>query len=555
MNVVKKTLGRLAFYYLLLAINVIPCANIIPDAFPTRNLSTVYLLILSACLIRYYSYRVSVFGTLPLMMKALSWMAFLLLLLRGLKYSVFAGVDVLARHTWYLYYAPMLLLPLLLFYIALLVSPGENSHVPKKWYVFGAITVLLILIVLTNDLHGLVFRFHPQFANWNNDYSHAPLFYVVTAWQYVLYLAAILVLTVKCRVSSVKKYAWLTGIPFSIGIAMSVLLMTGSMPMIGGSYIVEFPEALIFMAAGVLECCMQLGLIPTNTSYGKMFGVFSLSAQITDRRGKPVYLSKSAVPLTAEQVALPNGVRIGEHTVLHKMELPGGFGFWQDDMTELDRLNEELAQAKEDLAQETQLIRLQNELKEKQAKIEQRTAVYDAIAKHTRRQSKAISQLAKKARMTTDLALKDECGKRITLFAAYIKRYANLMLLSYENTTIETGELALSFSEVLRYLNFAGTPGELVSRASKDVSAEAALAVFEVFGTLLCEHIASLRGVFIHLSNMENAVCKLTLENLETSLSKETGDMLSRAGVTWDCVQEDNVTYVGFILPERGQRV
>ena len=112
MNVVKKTLGRLALYFLLLAINIIPCANIIPDAFPTRNVSTIYLLILSACLIRYYLYRVSGSGGLPFMMKSLSWMAFLLLLLRGIKYSVFAGVDVLARLSWYLYYAPMLLLPL-----------------------------------------------------------------------------------------------------------------------------------------------------------------------------------------------------------------------------------------------------------------------------------------------------------------------------------------------------------------------------------------------------------------------------------------------------------
>ncbi|MBQ9598866.1 MAG: Clp protease ClpP, partial [Clostridia bacterium] len=71
------------------------------DVFPTRNLSTLYLLILSSCLIRYYSYRVSGSTYLSVMMKALSWMAFLLILLRGVKYSVFAGVaiyNILMRH-------------------------------------------------------------------------------------------------------------------------------------------------------------------------------------------------------------------------------------------------------------------------------------------------------------------------------------------------------------------------------------------------------------------------------------------------------------------------
>ncbi|MBR7092044.1 MAG: hypothetical protein IKI50_02530 [Clostridia bacterium] len=555
MNVVKTTLGRLALYALLLAVNIIPCASILPDKFPTRNVSTLYLLILSACLIRYYSYRVSSDGALPFMMKSLSWMAFLLLLLRGVKYSVFAGVAVLARHTWYAYYVPMLLLPLSFFYISLLVSPKGDARLPKKWLWPAAVTAVFILLVLTNDLHQLVFRFQPGFVNWDGAYSYGWLFYVVTAWQYALYPAAVLLLVFKCRIGSAKKYAWLTVIPFSIGIAMSVLLMTGRMPRINGSYIIEFPEALIFMVTGVLECCIQLGLIPTNKGYGKLFRLFSFSAQITDREGTPVYLSRSAVPLTAAQFAAPDGAHVGEHTVQHKMEVPGGFGFWQDDLTELDRLNRELAEAKEGLAQEAELIRLRNELKEKQIKIEQRSKMYDRIARRTWRQSQAISHMAETARKAADPAVKETCRRHITLLAAYIKRFANLMLLSYESRTIETGELGLSFSEVLRYLNFSGVPGELFRTADGAVSAEAALAVFEAFGTLLTENLSSLRGVFVNLSRKESVVCKLTLEQLRTSLPEEENRGLARAGVRTEAVREDDVTYVGFTLPERGRAV
>ena len=552
MKVVKTTLGRLSVYYLLLAIGIIPCANIIPDAFPARNLSTIYLLFLSACLIRYYSYRVTGAGTISVLMKALSWMEFLLILLRGLKYSVFAGVDVLARHTWYLYYLPMLLIPLFLFYISLLVSPSGDEHIPKQWYLIAAVTIIIIVIVLTNDLHGLVFKFSPGFANWNNDYTHEPLFYVATAWQYVLYIAAILILVIKSRISSTKRYAWLTLIPFAIGIAMCVLLVTDMMPRINGSIIIEFPEALSFMVAGVLECCMQLGLIPTNSNYGKLFGAFSLAAQITDRNGMPVYISNTSKPLTADQFNSPDGSRIDGHTVLHKMDLPGGYGFWQDDMTEIDRLNDELAQAKEGLAQEAELIRLENELKENEAKIEQRSAVYDEIAKNTRRQSLEISALAQKARETFDADVRNECRRRITLFASYIKRYANLMLLSYENDTIEAGELALSFSEVLRYLNFAGIPGELVSGAAGVIDSQKALALFGVFGTLLTDNIGSLRGVFINLQNDEKTICKLTLENLEVTLTEESLNALLINGVAWESVLEDDVAYISFSNAEKG---
>ena len=153
----KMTFRRLALYYLLLIINIIPCAAILPDEFPIRNMSTIYLLFLSVCLIRYYTYRVAGTGQLPFMMRLLSWISFLLILLRGIKYSVFAGVDVLARYIWYLYYVPMLLLPLFFFYISLIIFSDEYSRFPKKWLWTAAITIVFILLVLTNDIHQLIF--------------------------------------------------------------------------------------------------------------------------------------------------------------------------------------------------------------------------------------------------------------------------------------------------------------------------------------------------------------------------------------------------------------
>lgn len=541
----------MAFYYLLLAVNIIPCA-ITPDVFPVRNLSAVYLLLLCICLILYYSHRVLRSGGLSVMMKSLSWMALLLILLRGVKYSAFAEVGVLDRHTWYLYYVPMLLLPLLFFYISLMVSPKSDVRFPKGWLWTLGVTVVFIALVLTNDLHQMAFRFNPGFANWDGDYSRGWLFYAVTLWQYVLYFAAFFVLVFKCRIGSSRKNAWIILIPFAIGAVLNALLISEKMPKINGTYIFEFPEALIFTVAVLLECCIQLGLIPTNTDYGRLFRKFSIAAQITDNSGTPVYLSSSAAPLTGEQFALQNGARIGEHAVLRKMEIPGGFGFWQEDMTELDRLNDELAEAKEKLAQEAELTRLRGELKEKQTKIEQRTLVYDAIAKRTQGQSQLISRLAEEARLSADSALKDEYRKRITLLGAYIKRFANLMLLSQESNCIEAGELALSVSEVLRYLNFCSVPSELINNAECAVNAQAALAVFEAFESLLEANFSCLRGVFVNLSEQESLLFKLAMENLEIPLSSDIEKQLSAVGISTESTQEDEITYICFTIPKGG---
>ncbi len=548
MNEVKTALKRMSIYYLLLAINIIFCANIIADVFPGRNLSTIYLLILSVCLVLYYSHRVTPTGGLSAMMKLLSVMGLLLILLRGIKYSAVAEVGFLARHTWYLYYVPMLLLPLFLFYIALLVSPKYNAKLSKSWYWTLAVTAVLIGLILTNDLHQQAFIFQPGFANWDGDYRHGWLFYVVSAWQFVLFLTSIIILVLKCRISSSKKSAWIILIPFAIGLVMYALLLTDKVPIINVAPIFEFPEAHIFTAATVLECCMQLGLVPTNKDYGKLFRNLSISAQITDRKGTPVYSSSSAVTLTREQFSAEDGARIGEHTVLHKMPLPGGYGFWQDDMTELDRLNDELEEAKEGLAQEAELIRLKNELKEKKTKITQRTLVYDTIAKYTQKQSQAISFYAKMARNSSDARVKEDCRRRIVLLGAYIKRYANLMLISQESDLIEAGELSLSVAEVLRYLNYCGVPGEVINNAECTLPANATLAVFEAFETLLEANYPRLRGVFVHLSVKDKALIKLIVENLSESIPKDILRRLTAVGVGYESKLEDNVTYIYFSM-------
>lgn len=215
-------------------------------------------------------------------------------------------------------------------------------------------------------------------------------------------------------------------------------------------------------------------------------------------------------------------------------------------------MNVALAEIKSKLSEESELIRLQNELKEKQAKIEQRTIVYNKIARHTRKQSLEIFRIAKEARQSSDKAFKDGCRKHILLLGAYIKRYANLMLLSDESKIIEVGEFAVSVSEILRYLNFCGIPAELINTAEGEIPANAVFTVFEAFRTLLEDNFYSISGIFVNFSVHDVIFFKLTLENIHASVSEAMREMLSSADVNIALEYEDNVTYVCFTLPSRG---
>ena len=553
MNEVKTSLKRLGLFYFLLALGIFGNCDIIPCRFPLENISSLYFFSLTVCLILHFYRRVAQHPKLRKLMLTLACMEALLVMLRGIKYSVFGSIHFLARYSWYLFFIPMLFIPVLLFYISLYIDAKDERLVRKRWGWVAVVTVLLILLVFTNDFHQMVYGYNPGFDNWDLDYSHGWAFAVVTAWEYGFYVISVVILIVKCSISKVKNQAWLIMIPFVLGVTMIMLKFTDTMPKINGHCLAEFPEMLCCMVTGVLECCMQLGMIPTNESYRELMKETSVRVQITDRDGNVIYKANAAKELTKEQFSAPDKARIGEHTILRRMDIPGGYGFWENDVTELDKLNEELAETGEALSEEARLVQLQNELKEKQAKIDQRTAVYDTIARRTQNQSMAISRISDEALKSDDPGVKDRCRKHIALLGAYIKRYANLTLLSESTGAVSINELALSVTEVLRYLNRYGMPGELLSAAEGSVPAEEALTVFEAFETLLENHLPDLTGAFVNLDTEDDGfVFRLTLENMGAEIPASVTENLLKRGIQTAAEYEDNVGYISFVFPKGG---
>ena len=80
------------------------------------------------------------------------------LILRTLKYSVVTGLTA-ARYVWYLYYLPMLFLPLLGVYIALSMGKPEDYRLSRRSGMLLIVPAVLFLLVITNDLHQQVFAF------------------------------------------------------------------------------------------------------------------------------------------------------------------------------------------------------------------------------------------------------------------------------------------------------------------------------------------------------------------------------------------------------------
>lgn len=553
MNETKECLKRLFIMYFLVSLAIPMNARLVPKVFPISGISSLYLAGLCIGLIYSYHRRITFRGSLSRYVIATPWMMLLLILTRGLKYSVVGGVDGAARFFWYFYYVPMLILPLLETFAAVHMQKKDDWKMPRAWHILTLLTVIFIALILTNDYHQMAFSFQEGFQNWDSDYSRGWLWFAAIVFQLGLYLLSFLILLRKCRVQWIRKHMWILLLPFLSGMVLVGMVTFDCMFKIAGMNILEFPECYCILVASTMESCIVLGLIPTNEKHVKLFRSTSVPVQITDNNGVQIYRSESAADLTPEQFDLPDGSRMDPHTVLHKIRIPGGFGFWQDDVTQLDKLNSALEESKEGLSEEVQLIHLQNDLKEKSAKIRQRTAVYNAIDRQIYSQSDLISQLADAGLCAETVQEKERLRRRIVLVSSYIKRYANLMLLAEDQKVLPAGELGLSLFEILRYLRYYGIPCDLLYPAEGSAAADSMLAALQVFEALLEADLQELRGLFINLSDTEEGIAmRLTLEGVESILSEASQTVLREASVSWELTHEDDNTYICFVLKKGG---
>ena len=116
------------------------------------------------------------------------------LAMRTLKYQFVTDPNA-ARYLWYLYYVGMLLIPLLSLLVAMSLGKPENYRLPRWATLLFVPTAALLLLVLTNDLHQLVFRFPEGAAVFTDkEYDYAVLYWPVIGWEIGCALSAIAVI-------------------------------------------------------------------------------------------------------------------------------------------------------------------------------------------------------------------------------------------------------------------------------------------------------------------------------------------------------------------------
>ena len=220
-------------------------------------------------------------------------LAMLWMFLRACKYRFFES-ELICTYLWYLYYLPLLLAPTLSFLTALEQGASPEHPLRRAWYLVLIPALLLFLGVLTNEWHQLAFRFPLAYVRREDSYAHGPIYFLAMLWSVGMIAASIVILFRKCRVASSRRYVWLPGALFVLGFALCLLSFADILAPF------KIPEMFCATFAATFECCIQTGLIPSNTNYGSYFSASTISAQITDAGDNIVFSSEGSRTLTRE---------------------------------------------------------------------------------------------------------------------------------------------------------------------------------------------------------------------------------------------------------------
>ena len=467
------------------------------------------------------------------------------LILRTCKWEFIAQNGThLGRYLWYSYYIPMVFVPLLGVFIIDHIGKAENYKTPNSLKYMYIPAAFLVTAVFTNDLHQLVFSFPKGLENCESDCIYYILYYITMAWFILLGIYFVVMLIKKSRVPGSKHFQKLPAVILCIS---SVFWALYCLHIVGG----DLAAIDCIMIIALLESAIQIGLIPSNTNYNELFRNSTVSAQIVDTDYQPCMVSGTATPLTEDVMrsAEAEPVDLGD-TILHSKAITGGHVLWQDDVKQINDLIEQLRDTQERLGESNELLKAELELKENRAGTEEKSRLYDRIAKEVAVQLAKAEELLKLAE--SDPKQTKSAISKVSVICAYIKRRGNLLMLGEEGNIIPAIELEYCIRESLDNLRLGDVFTSLDSKCDGTLKLEHAVVAFDFYENIVERLLDDATAMLIHL-DCKDGFIKMRLQiGCNQDIAEHTLSELSIPCGTfeWD-IQDEDIT-VTLLLSEGG---
>lgn len=455
--------------------------------------------------------------------------------LRSAKYFIFWQPNV-TRYLWYLYYLPMLFIPTLSLLIAMSLGKPDKYKLPKSVLLLFAVSGALLILVLTNDLHQLVFSFSKNADIWSDEsYGYGVCYFAVIGWQVLCAAAALVVMLFKCRLKN-RKLRFLPVIPLIVSLnylALNYIGIPWQKELFGD---VTAFQSLMYMLC--FEACIACGYIHSNSRYADLFASsVGTSAQITDMSFNVRYAAMDTKPIPQEKMmhAIQSPVTLADGLNLHTMPIGGGYAVWTEDVSALLEARENFEGLAEELAERNEILRYEYKREARRRRVEEQNRLYDLLRCTTQAQINRISTLTKeyqKINKTEPTRAKTLLAE-IAVLCSYIKRRKHLTLLADRDCSVAMAELVGAFTESLQALKLLNVRTTFFADSRLSVlPGKSAAEIFDFYEQVIESDLENISSIQVSLAYVEglrlsvNICCKADLSSLafKGNIRYETDD-------------------------------
>ena len=404
-----------------------------------------------------------------------AFMLILLIILRTLK--LYVARDALSiRLFLYSYYIPMLAIEYCYFMISETIHERSRMIAKARGTLVFIPTLFLLLLVLTNEFHMLVYSITPGTGEAVPSYGCA----VIVLWMGVITLISTLVLPRNTPKGIFDKRYLAPTVVYVVGVTYFLVLLYKQLN--GKGIFLEFVAGFTLYIIGYFESLIQVGVIPSNMDYGWCFRHSSIKAQITDESGHTVYKSFRARNLSDKErneLLEKSRIRVDENTSLTATKIRGGFIIAEHNYKDIVMLIKKLSETQDSIRDATDSLREAIRVESESAKIAEKSRLYGLTFTGTSEDLDRLDEIIEKIRTTGSLGDCFYQVLKLDICGVYIKRKSNLILQHEAGISDFSDELKLCFKETFDNLKDGGIKASFCFAKISKLTYEEALLIYE----------------------------------------------------------------------------
>ncbi len=474
--------------------------------------------------------------------------------IRAIKWTAFEFVVFEDRILWYMYYIPMIMLSVLFLFISLYVGESEEYLPDKKWNLLYIPALLIIVAVLTNDIHGLAFTIDTTLHAFGRDYSHGPVYFLALFFILSMVLVSSFIILHKFSFSkNVKKKALLPTLVIVMCLIYSVLYIIK--PNYGIGHILDLTVFGCTMAIALLESFIRTGLIHSNMGHSDCFAMANIRAQILNTEGTVVYISENASPITNADFKMlikHRTASFNSSTLSHIMPIRGGYVAWNSDVSQIKHLIKKLKTLNSKLYKEVALLTLENEQKSEKARLQKLNDLHNIMLKE-------VLPLSEKIKYEIELSGKTDTDdfKRLlfetSMTSIYIKRKVNLILTQQTEKWIYADDMRYCFLESFQLLKFYDKVCAINIINTGNISLGAAMASFDLYQNVIERTNYNFDAIYVTYNfDEDNMMFALQISgDINLCYNDITPDIIDNKKGVLKLLDETDSYYISLVMPKQ----